>query len=63
MEPMSSGILLLSPVGRVSLQNSKFNPMAFCVVTVPSGQKLGVDAIGKVNLAYLIFRNLKNNPI
>jgi len=42
MEPVSSGILLLSPVGRVNLQNSQFNPMAFCVVTVPFGQKLGV---------------------
>ena len=55
MEPMSSGILLPSPVGRVNLQNSQFNPMAFCVVTVPSGQKLGVGTIGKVSVAYLIF--------
>jgi len=60
---MSSGILLLSPIRRVNLQNSKFNPVAFCVVTVPSGQNLSVGAIGKVSLAYLIFRNLKNDPM
>lgn len=52
---MSSGILLLSPVGRVNLQNSKFNPMAFCVVTVPSGRKLGVAQSERSILLTLFF--------
>ena len=37
--PCPAGFPFLSSGGRVNLQNSKFNPMAFCVVTVPFGQK------------------------